>query len=173
MLGHAGRRLASRLTLSRPTTAAFPAVRRLSDTTAKPEAPKEEVLAKTEEIVAEAPPPPSLSAGTWPVSLSKAAITVPNADSWYSSGARWTMPPTMAFVHLSVGSVYTWSMWNLPLANSLGVVAQAKADCAWPWASTRRTTRVSRAHIAEKPICSADIPRRAFSAQSTPSQPLT
>ena len=76
----------------------------------------------------EPPPPVSLAAGTWPVSLSKAAITVDNADSWYSSGARWSMPPVMACVHLSVGSVYTWSMWNMPLATTLGVVAQSKSD---------------------------------------------
>ena len=76
----------------------------------------------------EQPEQPSLAAGTWPVSLSKASITVDNADAWYSSGARWAMPPTMACVHLSVGSVYTWSMWNMPLSQTLGIVAQSKAD---------------------------------------------
>ena len=75
---------------------------------------------------------PSLSAGTWPVALSKSSITVDNADSWYSSGARWTMPPVMACVHLSVGSVYTWSMWNMPLAQTLGVVAASKNDWSLP-----------------------------------------
>ena len=34
----------------------------------------------------------------------------------------------MALVHLSIGSVYTFSMWNAPLTHQLGVVAQAAGD---------------------------------------------
>ena len=69
-------------------------------------------------------PQPSLAAGTWPVWLSKSAITVEDADAFN----RWAMPPSMALVHLSIGSVYTWSMWNAPLTHQLGVVAQAAGD---------------------------------------------
>lgn len=38
------------------------------------------------------------------------------------------MPASMALVHISIGSVYTYSMWNAPLTHQLGVVAQAAGD---------------------------------------------
>ena len=72
------------------------------------------------------PPPlhPSLAAGTWPYALSKQAITVEDPDAFN----RWTMPIAGAFVHVSIGSVYAWSIWNNPLTRQLGVVAQAAGD---------------------------------------------
>eukprot|EP00966_Prymnesium_polylepis_P058174 1346998-Prymnesium_polylepis.1 len=38
------------------------------------------------------------------------------------------MPPAAALVHLSIGSVYAYSMWNAPLTRQLGVVAQSASD---------------------------------------------
>ena len=38
------------------------------------------------------------------------------------------MPIAGAFVHVSIGSVYAWSIWNNPLTRQLGVVAQAAGD---------------------------------------------
>ena len=51
-------------------------------------------------------PPPSIAAGTWPHILSKKAITIDDPDSFN----RWLMPLAGAFVHVSIGSVYAWSM---------------------------------------------------------------
>ena len=70
------------------------------------------------------PPPPSLAAGTWPYVLSKKAITIEDPDNFN----RWLMPVAGAFVHVSIGSVYAWSIWNNPLMRQLGVVAQAAGD---------------------------------------------
>ena len=38
------------------------------------------------------------------------------------------MPVAGACVHVSIGSVYAWSMWNAPITKQLGVVAQAAGD---------------------------------------------
>eukprot|EP00048_Salpingoeca_helianthica_P020097 m.4800 g.4800 ORF g.4800 m.4800 type:complete len:672 (-) comp4393_c0_seq1:17-2032(-) len=58
--------------------------------------------------------------------LSKEAII---ADESYN---RWTSVPAAFLVQLSIGSVYAWSIFNLPLTRALGVVAPAAAD--WPLA---------------------------------------
>jgi len=41
---------------------------------------------------------------------------------------RWNMAPAAILTHLSIGSVYSWSLFNEPLARSLGVVAASSAD---------------------------------------------
>ncbi len=69
-------------------------------------------------------PAPSLAAGTWPHILSKKAITIDDPDRF----PRWLMPVAGACVHVSIGSVYAWSIWNGPLTRQLGVVAQAAGD---------------------------------------------
>jgi hypothetical protein len=74
--------------------------------------------------------PPSLADGTWPYILSKKAITVEDPDSF----PRWLMPTAGGLVHMSIGSVYAWSVWNTPLTMQLGVVAQSAND--WSLAFT-------------------------------------
>lgn len=41
---------------------------------------------------------------------------------------RWLVPPASIGIHLCIGSVYAWSIFNLPLTNQLGVVAPAADD---------------------------------------------
>jgi MFS family permease len=41
---------------------------------------------------------------------------------------RWLVPPASIGIHLCIGSVYAWSVFNLPLTQQLGVVAPAADD---------------------------------------------
>ena len=41
---------------------------------------------------------------------------------------RWLVPPASIGIHLCIGSVYDWSIFNLPLTNHFGVVAPAADD---------------------------------------------
>lgn len=41
---------------------------------------------------------------------------------------RWTIPPFAIGMHLCIGSVYSWSVFNEPLTRVLGGVASASAD---------------------------------------------
>ncbi len=41
---------------------------------------------------------------------------------------RWRIPVAAVATHLSIGSVYAWSIFNQPLTTSLGVVAPAPGD---------------------------------------------
>ncbi len=41
---------------------------------------------------------------------------------------RWRVPPASIAIHLCIGSVYAWSVFNPPLTRQLGVVAPAAAD---------------------------------------------
>ena len=41
---------------------------------------------------------------------------------------RWWVPPASIAIHLCIGSVYAWSLFNPPLARALGVVAPAAGD---------------------------------------------
>jgi MFS family permease len=41
---------------------------------------------------------------------------------------RWLVPPAAIGTHLSIGSVYAWSMFNDPLTREFGVVASAAQD---------------------------------------------
>lgn len=41
---------------------------------------------------------------------------------------RWLVPPASIAIHLCIGSVYAWSVFNPPLTRELGVVASAADD---------------------------------------------
>jgi MFS family permease len=41
---------------------------------------------------------------------------------------RWLVPPASVAIHLCIGSVYAWSIYNLPLTRALGVVTPAADD---------------------------------------------
>jgi MFS family permease len=41
---------------------------------------------------------------------------------------RWKVPPASVAIHLCIGSVYAWSMFNPPLTMTEGVVASAASD---------------------------------------------
>ncbi len=41
---------------------------------------------------------------------------------------RWRVPPASIAIHLCIGSVYAWSVFNPPLSKQLGVVSQAAGD---------------------------------------------
>jgi len=41
---------------------------------------------------------------------------------------RWKVPPASIAIHLCIGSVYAWSIFNLPLTRAFGVVAPASSD---------------------------------------------
>jgi len=41
---------------------------------------------------------------------------------------RWLVPPASVSIHLCIGSVYAWSVFNPPLTRQLGVVASAAED---------------------------------------------
>ena len=41
---------------------------------------------------------------------------------------RWRVPPASIAVHLCIGSVYAWSVFNTPLTRDLGVVASSAND---------------------------------------------
>ncbi len=54
--------------------------------------------------------------------LSKARIT---AEPGFN---RWLVPPASIAIHLCIGSVYAWSVYNPPLTRLFGVVAPAAED---------------------------------------------
>ncbi|MCB2103888.1 MAG: MFS transporter, partial [Rhodobacteraceae bacterium] len=41
---------------------------------------------------------------------------------------RWRVPPASIAIHLCIGSVYAWSVFNPPLTRELGVVASSAED---------------------------------------------
>jgi MFS family permease len=41
---------------------------------------------------------------------------------------RWKVPPASIAIHLCIGSVYAWSIFNPPLVKQFGVVAPAPGD---------------------------------------------
>jgi hypothetical protein len=41
---------------------------------------------------------------------------------------RWKVPPASVAIHLCIGSVYAWSMFNQPLTRVKGVVISAAGD---------------------------------------------
>ena len=55
-------------------------------------------------------------------SLKKDAIIAPNGFN------RWRVPPASIAIHLCIGSVYAWSVFNPALTRELGVVAPAADD---------------------------------------------
>ncbi len=50
---------------------------------------------------------------------------------------RWWVPPASIAIHLCIGSVYAWSIFNPPLMRVVGVAAPAADD--WSLAQTSRT----------------------------------
>src|SRR5688572_31454416 len=54
--------------------------------------------------------------------LSKERIVAPGGFN------RWKVPPASVAIHLCIGSVYAWSVYNLPLTRVVGVVAPSAAD---------------------------------------------
>src|SRR5688500_20366237 len=50
---------------------------------------------------------------------------------------RWRVPPASVAIHLCLGSVYAWSIFNPPLTRLEGVVASAARD--WTLAQASRT----------------------------------
>jgi MFS family permease len=45
---------------------------------------------------------------------------------------RWLVPPASIAIHLCIGSVYAWSIFNPPLTKEYGVVAAAAGDWSLP-----------------------------------------
>ena len=45
---------------------------------------------------------------------------------------RWKVPPASIAIHLCIGSVYAWSIFNPPLTKEFGVVAASASDWALP-----------------------------------------
>ncbi|MCM2293384.1 OFA family MFS transporter [Allorhizobium sp. BGMRC 0089] len=43
---------------------------------------------------------------------------------------RWKVPPASIAIHLCIGSVYAWSIFNPPLTKEMGVVAASSSDWA-------------------------------------------
>jgi MFS family permease len=41
---------------------------------------------------------------------------------------RWLVPPASIAIHLCIGSVYAWSVFNIPLSREFGVVGSAAGD---------------------------------------------
>ncbi len=41
---------------------------------------------------------------------------------------RWKVPPASVAIHLCIGSVYAWSIFNSPLARIKGVVVSSSGD---------------------------------------------
>ena len=54
---------------------------------------------------------------------------------------RWRVPPASIAIHLCIGSVYAWSIFNPPLTTVLGVVQPAADD--WP---LEDVTRIAALH---------------------------
>ena len=54
--------------------------------------------------------------------LSKERITAPPSFN------RWLVPPASVAIHLCIGSVYAWSIYNPPLIRVFGVVTPAADD---------------------------------------------
>jgi hypothetical protein len=54
--------------------------------------------------------------------FSKARITAPPGFN------RWRVPPASVAIHLCIGSVYAWSIFNSPLTRVHGVAAPAADD---------------------------------------------
>ncbi|HAI30140.1 MAG TPA: MFS transporter, partial [Thalassospira sp.] len=41
---------------------------------------------------------------------------------------RWKVPPASIAIHLCIGSVYAWSIFNPPLIKEFGVVSASSGD---------------------------------------------
>src|SRR5690348_13303978 len=54
---------------------------------------------------------------------------------------RWRVPPASIAIHLCIGSVYAWSIFNPPLTTALGVVGASADD--WPLEDVTRIFTVA------------------------------
>ena len=54
---------------------------------------------------------------------------------------RWLVPPASIAIHLCIGSVYAWSIYNPALTRVIGVVTPAAGD--WTLAETNRVFTVA------------------------------
>ena len=54
---------------------------------------------------------------------------------------RWRVPPASIAIHLCIGSVYAWSIFNPPLTRVLGVVGSSSGD--WPLEHVTRVFSVA------------------------------
>jgi len=54
---------------------------------------------------------------------------------------RWRVPPASIAIHLCIGSVYAWSIFNPPLTRALGVVGASAGD--WPLEDVTRIFSVA------------------------------
>src|SRR5436190_12122109 len=54
---------------------------------------------------------------------------------------RWRVPPASIAIHLCIGSVYAWSIFNTPLQRAHGVVISSSDD--WTLAQVVRTFTVA------------------------------
>lgn len=59
-------------------------------------------------------------------SLKKEHIVAPDGFN------RWKVPPASIAIHLCIGSVYAWSIFNPPLVKEFGVVAASSSDWSLP-----------------------------------------
>jgi hypothetical protein len=74
---------------------------------------------------------------------------------------RWLVPPAALAIHLSIGQAYAFSVFNLPLARTLGVTAPAPGD--WKlttigWAFTIATAMLGGAFLFRVPGPDAVLP---------------
>jgi len=67
--------------------------------------------------------------------LSKERITAPPSFN------RWLVPPASVAIHLCIGSVYAWSIFNPALMRALGVVTPAAED--WLLSDANRTFTIA------------------------------
>eukprot|EP01127_Copromyxa_protea_P006705 TRINITY_DN16704_c0_g1_i1.p1 TRINITY_DN16704_c0_g1~~TRINITY_DN16704_c0_g1_i1.p1 ORF type:complete len:587 (-),score=110.43 TRINITY_DN16704_c0_g1_i1:34-1794(-) len=56
--------------------------------------------------------------------VSRERITIRKPDSWN----RWRAVPGPALVQLSIGGVYSWSIFNEPLTRNIGIIAASSQD---------------------------------------------
>ena len=45
---------------------------------------------------------------------------------------RWFIPPAALFIHLSIGQVYAFSVFNLPMTKLIGITQSAPTDWNLP-----------------------------------------
>ena len=59
---------------------------------------------------------------------------------------RWLVPPAALAVHLSIGQIYAYSVFNAPLTKVLGITESAPGD----WSLATVLTQIGRASCRER-----------------------
>ena len=90
---------------------------------------------KSESIQPAKEAPRSIFDGTYPKILAKESITLTKEEA--DAFNRWSIMPRAFAIHIPTGAVYVWSMWQGPLAQSLGVLTPAAGD--WSMGSVATT----------------------------------